>query len=284
MAFSNGFAVAVKVDGKVVQERQDGVVPVPFGSDYVIRLINKNSRRALAKVYIDGQNVSGAGGLVLYPHGDYQGRDVVDLERPTDKAVTFRFASTESRAAAEHGKAGPDVDGDKGLIRVEWTLEKEILPYGTGCYGALSSPLKRMRNSPPVSNYEPTITSSLSSGPSCTSGYSSTMDFCDYERDQKTSGGIVTPDDSTARTLSKSGTVRDLESGVTVEGRYSSQGFQSVAFNVDYAATPTVVMLKLKGYTASEGRPVEGTRYCPQCSATTKKLTDRFCRSCGERL
>lgn len=271
--YSNGYAVSIVVAGNVVDARMDGVVAVPFGADYAIRLKNSNSRSALAKVWVDGQNVTG-GGIVVHGYG------TVDLERPTDKAVTFRFASTESEAAEEHGKAGPDVHGDKGLIKIEWFPEREIHPYGTGYLGAYHRP---------ASHYN-----SRSGGSSTLhkSGVASNAGTLEYK--SLTSGTIpcstsdsqtVVGQSSTEKTCSFAPTAdsAELSSGVTVEGRQSDQRFRYVSFDADYTK-PTVILLKLKGYAAEDGIPRQGTRHCPQCRTKTKKESDRYCRNCGHSL
>lgn len=256
MAFSNGYAVAVVVDGNVVDERQDGVAAIPFGVEYAIRLINKNGKDALAVVYIDGQRVTD-GGLIIRAH------TTTNLERPTDKSVRFRFASTDSDAAASHGKAGPDVDGSKGLIKIEWYPGRTYRPY-MGAFSQRSS-LHQDNVMPRGSDF----------------GLMRSKSLIGSHQEQKTSGGIVAPDYGASQS-----SVTDygaLQSGVTVEGGYSDQKFQYVSFDADYSQQ-TVVLVKLKGYVAEEGVPRTGTRYCPQCRTKTKKSSDRFCRHCGENL
>lgn len=118
MVYSNDFVVCILVDGKPTEERADNVVPIPFGTEYTIRLRNKNSRTAVAKVFVDNENVS-EGGIVVYAN------DYVDLERPTadGKNRKFKFVSTDSPQAEDAGKA-PNKDTN-GVIRVEWQLERE---------------------------------------------------------------------------------------------------------------------------------------------------------------
>lgn len=271
--FSGGYAIAIVQNGNVVETRQDGRVAVPFGSDYVIRLINRNGKRAVARVSIDGQQVTGSG-IVVNGYGS------VDLERPTDKAVTFRFASTESRAAEDHGKAGPDVHGDKGLIQVEWRPEKVYEKHATGYYGAFSekrlndSSLRRNTRSGPCGQ-SLGFDSDESYTPRSMNAALGSMSF-GPGRQQPTSGGIKLPDSSRS--------TPELQSGVTVEGGYSSQSFRTVHFDIDYSVQPTITTIKLMGYMIDDGIPREGTRYCPACRTSTKKSTDRFCRQCGERL
>lgn len=264
MSFSNGYAVAVLVNGNVLEERVDGVVAIPFGADYALRLINRTGKRALARVALDGQQVTG-GGIIVGPHS------TVDLERPTDKPVKFRFASTESKAAEEHGKAGPDTEGDKGLVQVQWQPEKVYRNYETGYLGAFSE-------SKQTSDYTPRpqhTNSSLRSHRLMRGGPCGQSMSASHERQTKT---MSLCDSDSGRTSS------NLSSGVTVEGGHSSQSFRYVSFDVDHSVHPTNITLKLKGYVAEEGVPVTGTLYCPSCRTKTKKATDNYCRKCGEKL
>lgn len=272
MAYSNGYAVAVVVGGNVVEERQDGVVAVPFGAEYTIRLINRNGKRALANVIIDGNQVTG-GGLIVPAYG------TVNLERPTDKAVKFRFASTESEAAHAHGKAGPDTDGSKGLVRVEWYPEKEYWPFQTGSLGAFTV---RAPECQPFRHDSGQWMNKSSLHADHGTVKCSAQPRGIMGRETKTSGGIVTPD-LVATNSCLEGAPADLQSGVTVEGGHSSQTFRTAAFDPDYSRQ-TVLLVKLKGYVADEGIPRTGTRYCPQCRTRTHKVSDRYCRHCGEQL
>jgi hypothetical protein len=244
---SGKYGVDLVVDGNVISERADGVVAVPFGRDYAIRLRNDDSRRAVAVIYIDGINVSYDGFVV-------SGRSNWTIHRPADKAVTFRVASSQSTAAVEHGKAGEDTNGEKGLIRVEWRAELyRREPQGFVMKdGAFD--IKLLDFNPHVS---------------CSMGMNSTdgLELC--------SRRIVVNDVPKA--------TETLSTAVTVEGQASSQKFVGVQVG-PLETSATVIQLKLKGYEASQGVPITGTNYCPQCRARTAKPTDRYCRNCGASL
>lgn len=118
MVFSNHFVVCILIDGKPVQELANGTVPIPFGSQYSIRLRNKNKRRAVAKIILDGENVSDKGYVV-------NADSYVDIHRHADRDVAFKFVSLNSPDAVDFGKNGPNDDKVKGTVRVEFYLEKE---------------------------------------------------------------------------------------------------------------------------------------------------------------
>ena len=120
--YKNNFVVAVKVNGTAQKELKDGSVIIPFDSEYVIHLRNKHrDKNAVAFVYLDGELITPSG-IVVYKNS------FVDLERPTDKAVKFKFISLEAPEAIEFGKDVENSDKGMGVIEVRWYLEKE-LPY-----------------------------------------------------------------------------------------------------------------------------------------------------------
>jgi hypothetical protein len=115
----DGFAVSVLHDGYPVREFSYGV-PIPFDSEYTLRIKNTHERRATAKVFIDGALVSKLGDFVIPANGK------LDLERFLDSSLhegqRFKFV------AFDH----PDVDDpsreENGLVLVEFQHEKTNLP------------------------------------------------------------------------------------------------------------------------------------------------------------
>jgi len=98
MVYSSRFVLNVLLNKNVVQERNDGIVPIPFGSEYGIRCRNRNKdRRALVKLSIDGENVSG-GGFVIGKD------DSVDIFRRLDVDAAFKFVELTSEEAELTGK------------------------------------------------------------------------------------------------------------------------------------------------------------------------------------
>jgi len=61
MVYSNKFVMCVLHHGHPLKELANGMVSLPFGAEYALRLRNKNNRRAVVKLFIDGENVSGGG-------------------------------------------------------------------------------------------------------------------------------------------------------------------------------------------------------------------------------
>lgn len=117
MMYNNRFVVCVLVNGQVQRELANGVVNLPFETDYGLRFRNKNDRRAVVKFYIDGENVSGNGYVI--PANAY-----IDILRHNDKDRSFRFVSLDSPEAVDAGKNGPNPDKVKGLIEAHFFLEE----------------------------------------------------------------------------------------------------------------------------------------------------------------
>ena len=106
----------------------DGIVIVPFDSEYQLLLKNNNDRRAVAKVIIDGTNISMHGDIVI------PAMSSIKLERfitdSLDKGKRFKFVALDN----------PEVDdptrAENGLIRVEFQLEekREYIIYDSPPY------------------------------------------------------------------------------------------------------------------------------------------------------
>jgi len=118
MVYSGGFAIGISNNGEFLEERKDGRVTIPYDSEYVIRLRNENSRRAVCKIFLDGENVSD-GGYIIPSH------DFIDIERYSNTAKRFKFVDLNSEEAILNGKSGPNIDGSKGLIECHFWLERQ---------------------------------------------------------------------------------------------------------------------------------------------------------------
>lgn len=280
MAYSSRFVACVLVDGKPQRELGDGTVLLDFGTEYTIRLRNKNPRRAVAHILIDGEDVSG-GGYVI-PASDY-----VDIKRHYDKPVGFKFVDVESADAVEFGKNGPNHDRTKGVIEVRFHLEKEAPPkpvvkevhihHYDHYFVPKPKPYYPKWPSPWTQPY-------WSHGDDQQRSYSS-----EYSSEIKTSGGGMSmsmnsvgpasagnmqskgmmnfcrsaePDDVTLDAFvgDKERGIRlgDMDkTGVTVEGSYSSQTFRQVSIDVEDAFTVVRVVLRGKAKPKAKVQKVE---------------------------
>jgi len=117
MVYSNKFVVAVKLNGRVLRDN-NGVVRLPFGSDYSLLLKNKNSVRALVDVEIDGEDVLDGHSLIIGPNEATTLRGFMKGRKVRNK---FRFIKKTKRISRYRGDRPDD-----GLIRVEFKFERPI--------------------------------------------------------------------------------------------------------------------------------------------------------------
>ncbi len=120
MMYESKLAAAIKVDGKVLREFKD-TVHIPFGSEYTVLLKNLNTTRAVANVFIDGENAV-PGGLVIDP-----GREV-DLERWIKNGNLTegnRFKFIERTGSVEQHRG---IGIEDGLVRIEFQFEQPPRP------------------------------------------------------------------------------------------------------------------------------------------------------------
>ena len=127
---TGSFVVSIISKGEPVKEI-DGVAVIPFGSEYKLSLKNNNGRRAVAKITIDGTNISSFGNLVVPANGK------VKLERFITQSLSegkkFKFVSLD------HPKVDDPDRKENGLIRVEFRIEKKE-EYISPFYGNILIP------------------------------------------------------------------------------------------------------------------------------------------------
>jgi hypothetical protein len=116
MVYVEKFAVAIKVDGKILRERGDEVF-LPFGSSYSILLKNLNTRKAQVGVSIDGEDVLNGRSLLI------EANSSVELERyiknSLDEGNKFKFIHKNQEISEYRGDRIED-----GLIRISYRFEK----------------------------------------------------------------------------------------------------------------------------------------------------------------
>ncbi len=260
MVYSQRFVACVLVNGEPQRELANGTVPIPFGTEYALRFRNKNARRAVVQIYIDGENVSGTG-YVIDPKG------VVDIRRHADKDVSFKFVSLDSPEAVEHGKNGPNEDKLKGVIEARFFLEKEAPPapkvveHHHHHYPNYPKPWPKPYYPPyyplsPLWQYEPTWTQHWlggSAGSSGSIGSSFTMsnkvdDAIDHTKHSMLRCASVGTPDLHEGVVAANFMAQEapLKDGCTVEGDLTGQTFGLTY--VDLETEYTSVRLFLQGF------------------------------------
>lgn len=259
--YKDKFVLSIIHDGRPVKETGGSYnrqVAIPFGSEYKIRLKNKNDRSCTARVTIDGVLASNMGDVIVNAGG------TIDLERFITTSLKngkrFKFVSVD------HPNVDDPTKSENGIIRVEFRLAKK--------YDDL-----RIR-------------------PGFDIPYSYCPPFKEDNWGMKDSGWryFSDPNNSTCGdfgnvtyTASKSKSSGDTvmsccsyfnDAGATIEGSKSNQSFQYSNLDVEFRPS-TILELKLVGL---KTRPVNrNMKYCSQCGRRVKQR-DKYCSACGNRL
>lgn len=288
MTYSNHFVMCVLVNGQPIQELANGVVSLPFGTEYSLRFRNKHARRAVVKIFIDGENVSG-GGYIIDAHGH------VDIKRHHDVDRAFKFVSLDSPDAVDFGENGPNDDKVKGTIEAQFYLEKEF-PQTPVIHEIHHHHYPRPRPNPWP--YRPPVwynthtcggtTSSLDSGAS-------------FSAKGMSAGGAratlssFSPAPAAAPAVQNFTTQdcfvnnSELKDGCTVEGNVTGQNFHSVS--IDLEDTCTVLKLFLQGhetttYVAASEKPrkTNKSQRVEDLEAENEKLRQKLAELENEQL
>ncbi len=265
MVFQKNFVVVVKCGGKVLREREENTVYLPFGSEFALSLKNLNSRRASVLVSIDGTDILFGKSLILEPNSE------VSLERflrDNDQGNRFKFIQKTKEIADYRGDRIDD-----GLIRVEYRFEQAALEVRiiNDYHWQWNQWPWELR---PWPYYWPKITytygtfmptSSMSDG-------SSSQVLCNC-----TNSGPVAESAQPAP-----------EEGITVLGSISNQGFRQ-GYIGTLEANSEVITLRLRGYQPDKGVQVEEPLTvkdkfkCATCGRFSKSSAT-FCANCGTAL
>lgn len=115
--YKNKFAVSIKSGGKLLKEDKDGNVYLPFKSNYSVFLKNLNSRKALVKISIDGEDIGND--IIISP------KRSLDLERflgDLNSGSKFLFTEKTQKISDYRGDRIDD-----GILCVEIFFEKEVI-------------------------------------------------------------------------------------------------------------------------------------------------------------
>jgi hypothetical protein len=275
--YRDSYVVALMVDGKIQKESDDGIVLIPFGSEYVIRLKNKLRKRAIADVWLDGRIASQ--GIVIDANG------TVDLERFVTEGNLSEGKKFKLARLTDPKVEQPN-DSENGVVEVNFYPEKEVpviektvihdytyhWPYNhfhnswhcslccqqLNCY--ICHPYTWPYKNPD------TIWCSTSTGGITSDGFSANVNQS-FTANQNQLGD--TKSSVNLNSLSNSG-----EAAATVEGGTSLQKFSSVSIDVD-RSKPTTIRLIVKGI----------SKLINVCSCGYKrKKSEKFCPNDGTQL
>ena len=252
-------AVAIKTNNHVLREFKD-ITYLPFGAEYSIFLKNLHTRRAVAKIEIDGKNVTG-NGLVINANSS------IDLERfisdNLDKGNRFKFIERTKNIEKHRG-----VGVEDGLVRIEFEFEREntlnYQNYIKGLQPTPQWPTGPVWTPPPLwSEKYGDFTTTL------------TNTYCATSADAKLTRSITT-----------NAVCQTNDVGITVAGSISDQKFTSTFVQTD--GIKHVMVLKLLGETEI-GKKIEQpvtVKSKPKCTSCGRqnKATSKFCTECGTSL
>jgi hypothetical protein len=117
--YNEKMVVVVKSNGRIIRE-VGNVVYLPFGSEYSIYIKNLSSKKAVATIIVDGQDVLNGDGIII------NGNDTSELEGFIDNCGfrvrnKFKFIEKTQEISDYRGDRVDD-----GLIVVKYRFEKEL--------------------------------------------------------------------------------------------------------------------------------------------------------------
>lgn len=281
MMYDQQFVLAVIHDGCPVREI-GGKVTLPFNSEYKIRLKNKNSVRAKARVWIDGRKASTLGDFIIHPG------ETLDLERFLDESMSegrrFKFVPISD------GRVNDPTDSDNGIIKVEFYKENisadwNIIDISTHKLEIPKPGQPYPKDNGPNWGYNPTYDSA--GAPLTGGGRGSSCSTQTFTSSNLVSNSNIINCNYVAPASSPG------QAGATVEGGHSNQNFV-VGDEFETDMFPTTLTLRVQGPLGNVGppelvrkqrrpRPQKKRRFCPFCGKRKQRAT-RFCGGCGEEF
>ena len=248
--YANKLAVAIKVNNRVLREQNDTVY-IPFGSEYSLLIKNLNSKRAIVKLSIDGNDML-SDGLVI------NAGESVDLERSIvngNLTEGNRFKFIERTEGVEKHRG---IQLEDGLVRVEFQFEKTPVYYTNQWYG--SGALRSMQISASAATYNASLSGTAGVGMNSVHTGATCSDFAEQSFN---------------------------DTGITVPGSVSNQKFSTVS-SFPLEDEKHVMILKLLGETPDNKivtKPVT-VHAKPKCTSCghQNKATANFCVKCGTGL
>lgn len=269
MVYSNNFIVVIKHKGKILRD-VNGVVRLPFGSEYSVLLKNKDSRTAVANVEIDGEDVMGGHQYIVPGNSTRELKGFLKGLKATHK---FRFIKKTKEIARFRGDRLDD-----GLIRVEFKFEQKNDNTWKGpwiYYPTFGSDVKKTRKN--IDND--------SSG-----GYYGSTTTNSYRLNDSISNTSFTSDVVACFNHFNHVATPKADEGITVKGSKTNQNFQYGDVG-PLESFSNVIIVTLRGAVKKEGkvkkvkRPVL-TKTKVQCQVCGRKWKSslKFCGNCSAAL
>lgn len=279
--YQEKFVAAVKSKGKILREK-NGVVTLPFGSEYTLLLKNLNSRKAQVTISIDGIDVLDGKHLLIDPNSDMEFEGFLKGNTAYKK---FRFINKTQQIS--------DYRGDKiddGIVRVEFVFEKGI-PYSHWDNFEITKReiprfKQHMRWDDPV-EHSTICMYAVSTNDRITTNVSG----CDLMATVSTST-YSNNDPNIGWTMSCSSVLHEeskpqSDEGITVKGSNCNQHFAKGNIGI-LEDDSSVIILKLRGVDGKDEKVKESITVrtklkCETCGSVSKSSAD-FCYKCGTAL
>lgn len=258
--YKNNFICVIKHNGKVLREI-DGEVHLPFNSQYSILLKNKDSRRSLVSIEVDGENVLAGKSLII--NGNTS-QEIKGFMRNMSITNRFKFIHKTKEISNHRGNRIDD-----GLVTISYTFEKEeiqpvtIIKKG----GPWDWPDDPNPYPKPWPGYYPDIK------------YCSSLTGDCGTKTKTTVAQVYSDDGITIQGYS--------DDGITVKGSKINQPYQYGDIG-ELETRSYVITLQLKGKTKRRKKvtkplTVKTKLRCTTCGRRSKS-SSKFCSNCGTYL
>lgn len=271
MVYKEDFVAVIKNKGKILREN-NGIIKLPFGSEYEVLMKNKNSVRALVNVEVDGKDALDGNALIVDANEEFS---LKGFMKGTHVKNRFRFIKKTKQVSNHRGDRLDD-----GIVRVEFQFEKHkaqpIMPSWD--YDKLTDDSTASPNSFVGDNttsrlcyFSDTNVDLASYGDSGFSSFTYTNSFMSNVVDNTIIGCSAPLADE----------------GITVKGSEVNQDFV-IGYIGELETRSHVINIKLQGYKQS-GKVVQlpittKTRLvCPTCGKKSKSSA-KFCSRCSTFL
>ncbi len=114
--YNNNFVAAIKSNGKILREDTNGIVMIPFGSNYSILLKNLNTVDVVVDVEVDGESVLQGTNLVISPNSDFE---LLGKLRDLNKSNKFKFIHKTKQISKYRGDRIDD-----GIVKITYSFVK----------------------------------------------------------------------------------------------------------------------------------------------------------------
>jgi hypothetical protein len=268
MMYKNNLVAVIKANGQILRERGGNSVYLPFGAEYSILIKNKDARRALVNIEVDGKKVFTSGRKLILD-GNAQ-TEIKGWMRSMRKTNRFKFIQKTKQIQKHRGDRIDD-----GLVRVTYQFEKH---YDEPVITWTSD----WRSFVPDSDWNDSIRYGSSTG-SPNFNDSSTTISC-YNVSHASSSDFSVNQNIKSKTKSFA---PNLDEGITVKGEHITNQYRYGTIGALESRKHTIV-LQLKGQTARKKRivrplTVKASLKCDVCGRSAKS-SSKYCSRCGNYL